>query len=331
MEEIISLLVPIYNSGKYLEKCIESVIKQTYKNLEIILIDDGSTDDSGEICDKYASIDKRIKVIHKKNEGVSVARNIGIEKATGEYIGFVDSDDFIHPQMYEILYRMIKEYQLDMAVCKTKDIEVREISFPTYDVQDEVLKAEVVDKEQVLNNFSNVYYDKIWLTFMQKLYSRKALKNIRFKRGTICEDEISFHHTIDNCKNIGITELELYYYFLSPNSLTRESFSKSRFDILDALYDRYLFFTEKKIQSEIDYWGNKYIGKIIELWHLVNRKEKRYKKMYIDNYLVILPKKKELFQYCNINIQIRIHIFLLSKFPNLEYKLYTFVEKRRSK
>ena len=101
MDELISVILPVYNVQQYLEKCIESVVNQTYKNLEIILIDDGSTDMSGKICDEFAEKDGRIKVIHSKNGGVSAARNIGLDIATGEYIGFVDSDDWIESQMYE--------------------------------------------------------------------------------------------------------------------------------------------------------------------------------------------------------------------------------------
>ena len=107
--ELISIIVPVYKVEKYLEKCVKSIIGQTYKNLEIILVDDGSPDNCGKLCDEFAALDNRIKVYHKENGGLSDARNYGVEKATGKYIGFVDSDDYIHEEMYEKLYIAIKK------------------------------------------------------------------------------------------------------------------------------------------------------------------------------------------------------------------------------
>ena len=119
MEELISIIVPIYKTEKYLDRCIKSIINQTYKNLEVILVDDGSPDRCGVICDKWAQKDKRIKVIHKENGGVSDSRNAGLDIANGEYIGFVDSDDYIHKDFIKILYNLCKENNSDISVCET--------------------------------------------------------------------------------------------------------------------------------------------------------------------------------------------------------------------
>lgn len=118
MEELISVIVPVYNVEKYVEKCVESIINQTYKNIEIILVDDGSTDNSGKIIDNISLKDNRIKVIHKENGGLSDARNAGLDICNGKYIGFVDSDDSIHKKMYEILYKNIKEYSANISICR---------------------------------------------------------------------------------------------------------------------------------------------------------------------------------------------------------------------
>ena len=115
----LSIIMPIYNTGKYLHKCIKSILSQTLTNFELILVDDGSVDESGQICDEYAAKDARIKVIHKKNEGVSIARNTGIEVAAGEYIGFIDSDDWIESDMYEKLYNLAKSKECDIVMCDT--------------------------------------------------------------------------------------------------------------------------------------------------------------------------------------------------------------------
>lgn len=117
MNDLISIIVPVYNVEKYLNKCIDSIINQTYKNIEIILVDDGSTDNSGKICDEYLLRDSRIKVIHKNNGGLSSARNEGINISSGEYIGFVDSDDWVEPNMYEEMYKKILYSNADIVDC----------------------------------------------------------------------------------------------------------------------------------------------------------------------------------------------------------------------
>ncbi|MGZ5551627.1 MAG: glycosyltransferase family 2 protein, partial [Nitrososphaeraceae archaeon] len=122
MKDKISIIIPVYNGVKYLPKCIDSVLNQTYKNLEIILVDDGSTDESGKICDTYSLKDNRIKVVHKQNGGLSDARNTGLKIATSEYIGFVDSDDFIESDMYEILLKTLYAYDADIVQCASYKI-----------------------------------------------------------------------------------------------------------------------------------------------------------------------------------------------------------------
>ena len=122
MKERISVVVPVYNVEQYLEKCVNSIINQTYKNLEIILVDDGATDKSGKLCDELAKLDNRIMAYHKKNGGLSDARNYGVERATGDYIGFVDGDDYIDAEMYEKLYEAIKKENVDVAECNLKII-----------------------------------------------------------------------------------------------------------------------------------------------------------------------------------------------------------------
>ncbi|MBQ7792832.1 MAG: glycosyltransferase family 2 protein, partial [Clostridia bacterium] len=116
-QPLISIIIPVYNAAHYFERCIKSVLEQTYKNLEIILIDDGSTDGSEKLCDQYKEIDDRIKVVHKKNGGQSSARNLGLTMITGDYVGFVDSDDYIEKDMYEYLYNNMVKYHADISIC----------------------------------------------------------------------------------------------------------------------------------------------------------------------------------------------------------------------
>lgn len=146
MGELVSIIVPVYNTEKYLQECVESICKQSYKNLEIIIINDGSTDSSGKICDEFARKDSRIQVIHKKNEGVSVARNIGLEIAQGQYIGFIDSDDLCEPRLYEKLYTAMVDTKADIAFCGFSDFA------DDFKVKrDEPLKPGYYSKEEIKN------------------------------------------------------------------------------------------------------------------------------------------------------------------------------------
>ena len=136
---LISIIIPVYNVEKYLRKCLDSIINQTYKKLEIILIDDGSTDNSGKICEEYAKKDDRIIVIHKENAGVSSARNRGIELANGKYIGFIDSDDWIEENMYETLYQNLLQFDVDISMCNYSIIRNHKKTFHKHDLEDGIL------------------------------------------------------------------------------------------------------------------------------------------------------------------------------------------------
>ena len=148
MPPLISIIIPVYNVEKYLDKCINSVLMQTYKNIEILLINDGSTDSSGQICESYAKKDSRIKVIHKENGGLSDARNVGIEHSTGSYIMFVDSDDYIDCNMASVLYNLLNSTNSDMAICNcTKvDEEYNMLTTPSSVTDEIILGKKALDK-----------------------------------------------------------------------------------------------------------------------------------------------------------------------------------------
>ena len=158
---LISIIVPVYDVEPYLRKCIDSILIQSYRDLEIILVDDGSPDNCGAICDEYAEKDKRIKVIHKKNGGLSDARNAGLDIATGEYIGFVDSDDWVMPDMYEYLYKAVKEYDADMSVCGYYDYWGKTIS-GRYCQDIQVYKGQEGIKALLDLKFGNYVWNKLY-------------------------------------------------------------------------------------------------------------------------------------------------------------------------
>lgn len=183
MKELISVIVPVYNMERYLERCVKSILQQTYEQLEIILVDDGSTDSSPQMCDAYAAQDDRIKVVHKKNGGLSDARNAGLAVATGTYIGYVDSDDWIEPQMYEKLYHACVTHEAQIAICRYAKV-----------YQDGTIKGgtkEIVplDREELLqiyicDNSEYTIYNSVW----SKLFHRELVEGVLFPVGRNSED-----------------------------------------------------------------------------------------------------------------------------------------------
>lgn len=233
---LISVIVPIYNVERYLEKCIHSILHQTYQNLEIILVDDGSPDNCGAICDQYSAVEQRIKVIHKQNGGLSDARNKGIDAATGEFLVFVDSDDAILPEMIEKLYRRIVIDQSDMAFCGYKQVN-----------QNGEILSEVFLSDNILTGFDalKVSYENNGVLFTiacNKLYKKYLFQNIRFPSGKYHEDEFTTYLIIDQCDKISIVKETLYIYNQRDSSIMREDYSIRRLDAIEASYERYYYF-----------------------------------------------------------------------------------------
>ncbi|MBQ7593529.1 MAG: glycosyltransferase [Synergistaceae bacterium] len=214
---LISVVVPVYNAEKYLSQCIESITSQTYRNLEIILVDDGSTDKSGAICDDYAEKDKRVKVIHKVNEGNSAARNTGLDLAKGEIIATVDDDDFLAPEMYEKLYKLLVENNADMSMCEFMyyhgSEDINSASEKTYPV--EIINGEEFLYRLVMPGFSGAYL-RIW----NKLYKAELFKNVRFQPGNKHDDTSRIHRLGGECRRIALTQEVLYFNRSHDESVT---------------------------------------------------------------------------------------------------------------
>lgn len=237
--ELISVIVPVYNVESYLEKCIESIQNQSYKSLEIILVNDGSTDSSGDICDKYAACDKRIRVIHQKNGGISSARNTGLEVANGDYIAFVDSDDYIEPKMYEDLLNFLKEYNLDIIDCGSFRDKNGMITGGCNDGQ-----IEIYEKDDALRLAMHDGFTSVW----NKLYKRDIVINIRFPEGRKFEDSAISYLYIANANRIGHINRSYYYYRLNLNSTTQTSFDpKSRWDFVLGYEERLKYAIEHQL------------------------------------------------------------------------------------
>ncbi|WP_418501161.1 glycosyltransferase [Flagellimonas sp.] len=222
---LISVIVPVYNVEAYLSQCVDSILSQTYENLEVILINDGSKDNGGKICDGYAKKDSRVKVIHQINKGLSGARNSGLKIAAGEYLAFVDSDDWIEPTMFSTMVELMQQNNLEIIEC---DIAKSNVEKQT--VRNVKLAVETYSEalKRIIKN--NQY--SVW----RRVYKASLVKDYRFLEGKNSED---VYFTIDNLKKvdkIGVYPVPFYNYRYNPTSITKSPYSLKKFDSLDAGY-----------------------------------------------------------------------------------------------
>lgn len=235
---LISIIVPVYKVEKYLKKCLDSIINQTHKNLEIIIVDDGSPDGCPNICDEYSKNDDRIKVIHQKNMGLSIARNNGIKLATGEYIGFVDSDDFIEPTMYEDLYNAIIKNNAQMSICNfnviTNKDKYKRNDYPenkTYDKM-EILKEILLDK-----NIQSYAWNK--------LYKKELFDGIQYPAGKKYEDIGTTFYLAEKCDKIQLIGKAEYNYINRNDSIVFNFDEQTILDYTEIIMERYEYVNEK--------------------------------------------------------------------------------------
>lgn len=243
----ISVIVPIYNVEKYLSRCIDSIISQSYNNLQIILVDDGSPDDCGRICDIYAAQDARIQVIHKKNGGLSDARNAGLELANGEWISFVDSDDWIEPDMYSRLLQNAEKYGAQISVGGVNDEVIQngviKILKSTFDGVEEIECQGPVEamRRHLLGSWA------AW----DKIYRREIFTGIRFPVGEINEDEPIMLELLSRCTRIVYTNKVYYHYIQRAESITTSSFSEKKLAWPKHCRDNLAFVQERYPQLEL--------------------------------------------------------------------------------
>ncbi len=269
--EVISIIVPIYNVEKYLKRCLESLLAQSYPALEIILINDGSKDGSLEICYEYAKRNSHIKVIDKKNEGVSIARNRGIEAATGQYIGFIDPDDWVEPNAYEALYHHIKKWAAPLCLCNYYKDTKKKSSAKCFNFKDEVLK----DKEIITKLVNDMVgmpdllpkYICVMGCVWRGLFKTEFIKQhqLRFEPGvSIMEDLVFMVQALLKCSTVAIDQGVRYHYVQNPNS-TLHSYNKRLWEDqlkVYALLEKSLIEAqiEEEMRNRLDF---RYIGMVL--------------------------------------------------------------------
>lgn len=249
----ISVIVPIYQVEEYIDKCLESIIKQTYRKLEIILIDDGSKDNSGRICDYYAMKDHRINVIHKQNEGVSKARNLGIEKSSGQYICFVDADDYINENYIEELYNLCIENDAEISICGVINIK------------EDIIKEKSKKIVKVWNSsqaIKELFEEKYFYCVMwAKMYKKEMFDEYRFNEKTkIAEDLEIMYKILSSTKRVAInTTKQLYYYRIRENSALHTKYNNNHENELKIIEEA-MFFLNTRYKNIISSIMKKYIN-----------------------------------------------------------------------
>lgn len=254
MNPLISVIVPIYNVEKYLARCVDSIVNQTYKNLEIIFVDDGSPDRCPQMCDDYAEKDSRIKVVHKKNGGLSDARNAGIAVATGEYISFIDSDDYVSDDFFECLLDVMNKENSDIAECSVVkfyednrfDEFIDDLSVKTYDTQD-AMSALIAE---------NPFHQHVW----NKLYKTELVKDIPYAVGKLNEDEFWTYRVFGRANKVARLNKTMYYYFQRNSSIMGVGYNIRRLDALEGKANRQKYiennFPDLSTQAKIDLYGS---------------------------------------------------------------------------
>lgn len=246
MQDLITLIIPVYMVESYLDRCISSIVRQTYENLEIILVDDGSKDSCPAICDRWARKDKRIRVIHRENGGLSAARNSGIETAQGEYLAFVDSDDFVSEEFIEALYQACKCTGSQIAQCRYEYVDG---DVMTKDREEVTEPTEVFSGKEMIKGMSwrdGAYNVVAW----NKLYHKSVFEGVRYPEGRIHEDEATTHKLFYQAEQVAFVYRYLYGYYTGGTSITRDKFSLKRLDWEWAVRNRLTFLKERQ-ETEI--------------------------------------------------------------------------------
>lgn len=301
--DLITVIVPVYMTEQYLDRCILSVCHQTYKNIEIVLIDDGSTDRCPEICDLWEKQDSRVNVIHQINQGVSAARNAGIEYSHGKYIVMLDSDDYLWPGMIETMYNIQKKYNTDLVICGFEKGQSETFEFPELlNPQVEIINAEIALKRIYESDEKALQYVAPWA----KLYKKELFNGINYPTGKIFEDIYVTHEILYRCNKIAIISQKMVYYYQHPDSIMNRKFHVGKLDYLEALKKRIQFFEENNLKELESIAYDDYLHSLI--WEysrardLINNKKamrdivSRYRSVYKKGHSSKrYPKENEIF------------------------------------
>ena len=297
-EELVSIIVPTYNVERYIKACLDSLLNQSYKEIEILIVDDGSTDKTPEICDLYEKKDNRIRIFHIEHKGVAVARNVGVEESKGKYCTFVDSDDFVSREFVSTLLDGIINYDADVSIVKVLDVkeDANIVDFDNYN--DEVV-FHYVDKINVAKSTLND--DEINCGVCNKLFKKSIFDGIKFPNGKVLEDVATFYKLIDKTNKIVITDSIRYFYRIRKGSITHSINIPLYTDKIQIEKERYEFYENKYpnlLENNLHYYKA-----LLECYPYIS---KEYKKIVKEDFKNIYPRVKN---YLDTKDKIKIFVF----------------------
>lgn len=327
MRKLISIIVPIYNAEKYISRCFNSLISQTYKNFEVIAVNDGSTDRTFEILNQYEKKDQRIKVITKHNEGSASARNLALKYAKGDYIAFVDVDDYVSVNFLEILADIAEETEADIVECDyTIVYDEKELKERINKIEEPHLLTNIEKLEELCNKSTYLKSCVLWT----KLYRSRLFQGLKFVENKGIDDEFIIHRLIYRANMVAVTEQKLYFYCMSDNSQMRSKPTIKKIDNTEALEDQLAFY-----QSI----GNKKLYNMLLYRYLrtVNGNYRFLKENYSDKkeLIIQLKKKRKKLYYALLVREIPLldkMFLLLDRFaPCLAKNIHTYAEKKKKR
>ena len=292
---LLSIIVPVYNGEQYIRQCVDSILSQTFRDYELIIVDDGSTDDSGIICDEYAEKDSRVVVLHTSNQGQAAARNKALDIERGDYIAFIDADDYVHPALLELAVVAIKKYHVEIVNFGYEEGPLRDYTWNSAEPEYRIESSRQYCRMCILNNAKGV-----WI-LCDKVFNKKCFEGIRLPEGRIYEDNATVYKIMFQSDKIAVTDKVLYYYYQHEGSTTNQSFSEKSLDWLTVLDEMSSFFLEKNDEE------------------IANCIVKRYLRRAVDYYIKLIDNYPESRNILEIKERVS-HYFKLNK-PKLRKDL----------
>lgn len=309
----VSVIIPIYNVQEYLDECINSIVKQTYQNLEIILVDDGSPDSSPMICNEWEKQDDRIVVIHKENGGLSDARNAGLDRAKGQYYAFIDSDDYIQDNTIEIMLNAVKKNKSEIAICNM----IRFLE------EGETLQFYCPTDHEVLYQGKQRYKTLNQPSVCNKLFEAKLFEGIRFPKGKYYEDTFVYHEVLYRANNIVLTGTDSYWYLSREDSIVGQpQYTERYFDFIEAVYKRADFLLKHDVQPYAKEACLSLYAAIANAESNIEENTKTIEKFSIARKQYTLAYNELMKTKNQIGIKQKLRLMLLKYFPKLHVKIY---------
>lgn len=322
MEHLISVIVPIYNVEHYINRCVQSIVNQSYKNLEIILVDDGSTDGSAFVCDEWINKDSRIKVIHKKNGGLSDARNVGMCHASGHLYSFIDGDDEISSEMLGRLYEELERTNAEVSMCRMEKIESTR-RYPTRDFPFTDKRIEMTGKEAT----RLLLEDVVDCSACIKLYKREIFDNVSFPVGKTNEDFAVMYKVLSSASRVVYISDILYYYYFRENSITSTEFNEKQFDKLDNCLEMVGYVSENIQELELEAKGYLYRQAMYLLKTVCLKGLKReYKERFMQLVSILRGGSFNILRLQSLSPKEKCMYLFIAWLPNL----YTYQKRRKN-